>query len=210
MLHERPRAIGDLGSGIWDLGWDQGTAGWPRVSVLLMHDCSLRPIEERDFGAVAELARAIWLAHYVTIITTAQIEYMLQGRFTAENLRRYLHSSERWMDVLECDAALAGYTSYALTSDPAEVKLEQLYLLPQLHGRGYGRQMLEHVEQAARREGARRLVLQVNKRNDQALAFYRRASFTVREEAVFDVGQGYVMDDYVMVKELNSVSGCNR
>lgn len=85
------------------------------------------------------------------------------------------------------------------------MKLEQLYLLPQLHGRGFGRQMLEHVERAAWREGARRLVLQVHKRNDKALAFYRRASFTVREEAVFDVGQGYVMDDYVMVKELGTV-----
>lgn len=170
-----------------------------------MNDCAIRPLEERDFAAVAELARTIWLTHYVTIITTAQIDYMLQDRFTAENLRRYLHSSERWMDVLECDGALAGYTSYALTSDPGDVKLEQLYLLPQLHGRGFGRQMLRHVEGAARREGARRLVLQVNKRNNKALAFYRRASFTVREEAVFDVGQGYVMDDYVMAKELGTV-----
>ena len=164
--------------------------------------CSLRPLEVRDFDVVGQVARAIWLAHYVTIITTAQIEYMLSGRFNAENLRRYLNSSERWMDVLECDRSLVGYCSYAVTSIPGEMKLEQLYLLPQLHGRGFGRQMLEHVERAARRQGARRLVLQVNKRNDKALAFYRRANFAVREEAVFDVGQGYVMDDYVMVKDL--------
>ena len=51
--------------------------------------CSLRPLEERDFGAVAELARTIWLAHYVTMITPARVEYMLSGRFTVENLRRY-------------------------------------------------------------------------------------------------------------------------
>ena len=164
--------------------------------------CSLRALEERDFDSVRELARTIWLAHYITIITTAQIEYMLSGRFTVENLRRYLDSRERWMDVLECDRSLAGYCSYALTSDPGEMKLEQLYLLPQMHGRGFGHQMLQHVEQIARREGARRLVLQVNKRNDKALAFYRRANFTVWKEFVFDVGQGYVMDDYVMVKDL--------
>jgi len=164
--------------------------------------CSLRALEERDFDAVRELARTIWLAHYITIITTAQIEYMLSGRFTVQNLRRYVNSRERWMDVLECDRALAGYCSYALTSEPDEMKLEQLYLLPHLHGRGVGRQMLQHVEQAVRREGARRLVLQVNKRNDKALTFYRRSNFVVRTEFVFDVGQGYVMDDYVMVKDL--------
>lgn len=167
-----------------------------------MQVCSLRSLEERDFDAVAELARTIWLAHYVTIITTAQVDYMLRGRFTPGNLRRYLKSRERWMDVLECDQALAGYCSYAWTGDPDEMKLEQLYLLPQLHGRGFGRQMLAHVEQGARREGARRLMLQVNKRNEKALAFYRRANFTVRKECVFDVGEGYVMDDFVMVKVL--------
>jgi ribosomal protein S18 acetylase RimI-like enzyme len=62
--------------------------------------------------------------------------------------------------------------------------------------------MLDHVERAARRQGAGRLLLQVNKRNEKALRFYRRANFTVREEAVFEVGGGFVMDDYVMVKEL--------
>ena len=164
--------------------------------------CAIRRLEERDFAPVTELARTIWLAHYVTMITTEQIEYMLRGRFTLENLRRYLDSHERWMDVLECNGRLVGYCSYARTSTPGEIKLEQLYLLPELHGRGLGRQMLDHVERRARQEGGRSLMLQVNKRNDKGLALYRRGNFTVREAIVFDVGEGFVIDDYVMVKRL--------
>ena len=88
----------------------------------------LRPLEERDFDAVAALARSIWLAHYTTLITTAQIEYMLRGRFAPDNLRIYLRAEDRWMDLLEIDGELAGYCSYALTSEIEEMKLEQLYL----------------------------------------------------------------------------------
>jgi ribosomal protein S18 acetylase RimI-like enzyme len=85
---------------------------------------------------------------------------------------------------------------------PGEMKLEQLYLLPELRGQGLGRLMLRHVEEQARARGCRSLMLQTNKRNDIAIAFYRKAGFTVCEEAVFDIGNGFVMDDYVMEKVL--------
>jgi diamine N-acetyltransferase len=163
----------------------------------------LRPIEERDFDAAAALARAIWLAHYTTIITTEQIEYMLRERFTHDNLRRYLRAEDRWMDLLEVEGELAGYCSYALTSEIGEMKLEQLYLLPRLHGLGLGAMMLGHVERRALERGSRTLILQVNKRNEKAIKLYRRAGFAIREEVVVDIGGGFVMDDYVMARRLD-------
>jgi ribosomal protein S18 acetylase RimI-like enzyme len=162
----------------------------------------LRPLEERDFDAVAAVARSIWLAHYTTLITTAQIEYMLGGRFAPDNLRLYLRAEDRWMDLLEVDGELAGYCSYALTSEIEEMKLEQLYLAPHLHGLGLGASMLRHVERRAFDRGSRTLILQVNKRNEKAIKLYRRAGFAVREEVVVDIGGGFVMDDYVMEKRL--------
>jgi ribosomal protein S18 acetylase RimI-like enzyme len=164
----------------------------------------LRPLEERDFDTVAALARTIWLAHYSTIITTEQIEYMLDGRFAPENLRRYVGAGERWMDVLLVEGEIVGYCSYALTDRPNEMKLEQLYLLPPLHGQGLGRRMLEHVERRSLEERRPLLMLQVNKRNRKAIEVYRRAGFTVREEIVLDIGNGFVMDDYIMEKRLET------
>ena len=162
----------------------------------------LQPLARSDFDAVAALARTIWLEHYIKIITREQIEYMLGGRFGAANLERYLDAPDRWMFVLRLDAELVGYCSYAHTSTPRELKLEQLYLLPALHGRGLGRLMLEHVEAHARGLGMQTLMLQVNKHNTTASSVYFKAGFEVREEVVIDIGQGYVMDDYIMVKQL--------
>ena len=82
------------------------------------------------------------------------------------------------------------------------MKLEQLYLLEALRGRGLGAYMLDAAEDAARRHGRHTLVLTVNKHNAGSIAVYKQRGFTLREQAVFDIGNGFVMDDYVMAKRL--------
>jgi diamine N-acetyltransferase len=162
----------------------------------------LATLDRTDFPAVAALAREIWIAHYTKIISREQIDYMLDGRFTDANLARYLDAPDRWMHVLRVGGATVGYLSYALTATPRELKLEQLYLLPALHGRGLGRLMMDHVERRARELGCDTLMLTVNKKNTTASRVYFASGFTVRAEAVFDIGHGYVMDDYVLEKKL--------
>lgn len=166
----------------------------------------LDPIAPSDFGPVAALAREIWLAHYSSIISTEQIEYMLKGRFTPANLQRYVDAPNRWMSVLRLGNAPVGYCSCALTDAPTEMKLEQLYLRPALHGRGLGRYMLEHVERRARENDCDTLVLQVNKHNTTSVDVYKRGGFQIREEIVLDIGQGYVMDDFIMQKKIDPCS----
>jgi len=46
------------------------------------------------------------------------------------------------------------------------------------------------------------VVLAVNKKNAKAIAAYRKHGFAIRESAVTDIGSGFVMDDYVMAKEV--------
>jgi ribosomal protein S18 acetylase RimI-like enzyme len=162
---------------------------------------ALTPLQRSDFEAVAALARRIWLAHYISIISKEQIEYMLRGRFTPENLARYVDAGDRWFDVLRTDGAIVGYCSHALLA-VNEVKLEQLYLLPELHGLGLGKRMMVHIEAHTRELGRDTLVLQVNKQNTKAASVYLRAGFEVREEVCIDVGAGYVMDDFIMQKRL--------
>ena len=163
----------------------------------------LTPLVRSDFDIVAALARQIWLAHFSSIITRAQIDYMLDGRFTPANLQRYLDAPDRWMHILRLDGQAVGYCSYSLTTMPREMKLEQLYLLPALHGRGLGRRMLEHVETHSKQLGCETLMLTVNKRNTTASNVYVHSGFKIRGEVVIDIGHGYVMDDFVMEKKLD-------
>jgi len=167
-----------------------------------MSHVSLTPLNPADFAAVGALARTIWLAHYTSIITTEQIEYMLEGRFTPDNLQRYIDATDRWLYVLRLDAEPIGYCSCSLTTTPREMKLEQLYVLPALHGQGHGRRMLDAVVAKALELHCDTLMLQVNKRNTNAIDVYRRTGFTVRSEVVIDIGRGYVMDDFIMERRI--------
>ncbi len=54
----------------------------------------------------------------------------------------------------------------------------------------------------AQRGGYRDLVLAVNRGNTKAIAAYLKHGFAVREAVVKDIGGGFVMDDYWMVKKV--------
>lgn len=168
----------------------------------MSHDTRIDPIGESDFAAVARLGGTIWRAHYASMISAAQIDYMLAGRYTAENLRRYVDAGDRGLGVLRVSGEPVGYCSYVRAPAPDAMKLEQLYLLEEYRGRGLGGAMLHHVESLARKADCRVLWLTVNRQNAGAIGVYRKRGFTVREEARFDIGNGYVMDDYVMEKPL--------
>jgi GNAT superfamily N-acetyltransferase len=153
----------------------------------MLADARLDAITVADFETVARLGETIWRAHYPKMISMAQVDYMLARRYTPDRLRPYLNADDRWLELLTLAGKPVGYCSYARTSTPGEMKLEQLYLLEECRGKGLGGLMLRHVEAQARRHG---------------IAVYRKAGYTVREEATFDIGSGFVMDDYVMEKAL--------
>ena len=161
---------------------------------------TLRDLSEADFPTLRTLGETIWHQHYSAIISTAQIDYMLSGRYAPEKLRVYVGAQDRWLKLLMVEDVTVGYCSYSIYGVVGELKLEQLYLLAAFKGKGLGGLMLRHVEAQVRLLGASTIMLTVNKQNVDSIAVYKHAGFTVREEAEFDIGHGYVMDDYVMHK----------
>ena len=60
---------------------------------------------------------------------------------------------------------------------------------------------MDHISKEVQQQGALVLQLQVN-RNNKAKSFYEKIGFKVIEEADFDIGNGFFMNDYVMGKKL--------
>lgn len=169
---------------------------------------TITPVTEPDFAVLRELAGTIWRHDYAGIVSAAQIDYMLAGRFSDEALRTHIQAADRWLEVLRVSGTPVGYCGHELASMDgdegvsAAMKLGQLYVLESHRGMGLGRLMLGHIEQRTRDLGRHVLWLQVNKRNTGAIAFYRSAGFGVVREAVFEIGSGFVMDDYVVAKQV--------
>jgi ribosomal protein S18 acetylase RimI-like enzyme len=97
---------------------------------------------------------------------------------------------------------MVGFAACEVGEHAGEIKLDKIYVRYDLRGKGYGSLLIRHIEQRARAAGYRSIYLQVNKRNASAIRAYERNGFIIRAAATFDIGNGFIMDDYVMAKPL--------
>ena len=155
-----------------------------------------------DISVLRGLAQKIWRACYPSIISTDQIEFMLEWMYSEKQIRDEIQTGIAW-DIIENDGGRAiGFLSFQLDPD-GRVKLNKLYVVPELQRQGIGRLALARVMTRARELGARSVWMQVNKGNAAAIAAYRKAGFAIAQEAVFEIGGGFVMDDYLMEKAVD-------
>lgn len=160
------------------------------------------PLQDSDVPRLSALAGLIWRAHYPGIISEAQIEYMLAERYDASLIREELRRGDLWWDVLLLNGQMTGYTSYFLTDVPDTIKIDKLYLHPDVHRRGYGGMLIDHVAARAVQCGRTRLMLAVNRHNKTAVAAYRRHGFAIINTSLKKIGGDFWMDDYIMSKSV--------
>jgi ribosomal protein S18 acetylase RimI-like enzyme len=161
----------------------------------------IQPASEQHLPALAALAGEIWRQHYPGIISPGQIEYMLGKMYALETLQNELRCGVSFYRLL-VDERFVGFAALGPQPEAGVIKLHKCYLLPEFHGCGLGSQLLRHCENEARKLGARKMILAVNKNNHKAIAAYRRNGFEVDRPVSTDFGAGYVMDDYIMAKKL--------
>ena len=163
---------------------------------------SIGAATECDLAAVAELAGVIWRSHYPGIITTEQIDYMLALGYSHAALSRFIEEEGAGLDLARFGDRLAGFAAYYLSEGGRELKLDKLYVLQEFQGRGVGSRLIAATETRARAQRCSTLILNVNKNNVQAIRAYEKNGFAIREAVVVDIGNGFVMDDFVMAKPL--------
>lgn len=165
---------------------------------------NISALSQADLEHVSRLAREIWYLHYPGIITISQIDYMLAQRYCPDAIAAQIAAQQAWWDKIESGSLLAGFASHEPGSETGSVKLDKLYVHPRAQGRGLGQALVKHVEASAHDRGFRRLYLQVNKGNTASIAFYRKGGFDITDSVKVDIGDGYVMDDFVMSKAIGT------
>ena len=157
---------------------------------------TIRPVLADDVEPVQILARTVWQATYATMISQAQIDYMLANRYGATQICAQLTDTDHAWRLVWWDAARIGFAHARM--EGTICKLDKLYVHPDFQRRGVGRALLDAIQTFARERAATVLRLQVNRGNRAAITAYQRYGFVIREARVFDIGGGFVMDDYVM------------
>jgi|JI9StandDraft_2_1071091.scaffolds.fasta_scaffold16168_4 ribosomal protein S18 acetylase RimI-like enzyme len=153
-----------------------------------------------DIPAIRKVVEEVWPIAYGDIISHAQIDYMLKMMYSDESLLRQMTMEDcEFILAMENDQVL-GFASYS-EIEKGVYKLHKLYVYSTQQGKGTGKMLLDEVCRRVKESGGSSIELQVNKKNI-AKRFYEKNGFTVKEEAVFDIGNGFVMDDYVMTKNV--------
>ena len=162
----------------------------------------ISPVTDVDVKTIAALARVVWQNAYPGIITQAQIDFMLEQRYNVPRLLEELSLPNLWWDKATVDGEIAAFSSSLLTETPKEMKLDKVYVDPARQRLGLGGRLIAHVAQRALVQGCDTLILAVNKRNERAISAYRKHGFVVREAVRVDIGNDFVMDDFIMALSL--------
>lgn len=157
----------------------------------------LRPAGTHDLELIAGLATRIWYDHYVPIIGVEQVRYMLELMYSEDSLREQMHVKNHHFYIVETESGAVGFVSLHEQA-PGDWFLNKFYILQDRSGRGLGTAVLRALHELLQ---PTRITLTVNRQNYKSINFYFKNGFTIQRVADFDIGQGYVMNDFVMTWE---------
>ncbi|MBL7923852.1 MAG: GNAT family N-acetyltransferase [Bacteroidia bacterium] len=151
-----------------------------------------------DIPLIHTLAEKIWKLHYPGIITMEQIEYMLEKMYSPQALEAQMTEGHCFYILYHHDQA-CGYLSFS-KKGPGEYFLHKFYIDTTRHRKGMGSFFFDQVFKSI--PDLQSVRLTVNRSNYKAINFYFKTGFTIEEVKDFDIGNGYQMNDFVMVKQI--------
>ena len=95
-----------------------------------------------------------------------------------------------------------GYTG--IEGQEGRLFLSKLYIRRESRGKKYASRAVQFLCGLCREEGLSSIWLTVNRHNDRTIAIYKKLGFAVTREQVTDIGNGFVMDDYIMEKPVEA------
>ena len=161
----------------------------------------IRKASITDYTVIYNIAIPAWDATYKSILTPDQMEYMLTLMYSEDAIAEQIAiKGHQFLLALEDGIAL-GFASYEVNHLSETTKIHKLYVLPQAHGKGIGKALVTVIENAAKKNTNDKIILNVNRFNP-AIQFYLKTGFTNQGVDNIDIGNGYVMEDYLMLKQL--------
>ena len=162
-------------------------------------------ITKKQIQTVAQLARKIWIEDYIPIIGKEQTEYMLEKFQSVEAILREIQEEDYLYFLIEPDGhPPVGYLAIQPRQD--DLFLSKICLERASRGYGLGHKTIRFVEELAQELEKSAITLMVNKYNSGSIASCSRWGFRITNTAKTDIGDGFVMNDYVMQKQTASVS----
>ena len=151
----------------------------------------------KDISLIQDLAQKSWRSHYPGIISHEQIDFMLDLMYSEEEITSQFNNPNYHYYLLGNEENFYGIMGFENHYEQKTTKLHRIYITEEGKGKGLGKEAIQFLKNQILEVGDQRIILAVNKQNP-SYHFYLSQGFKVYEEGVFDIGNGFVMDDYLM------------
>ena len=168
---------------------------------------SFRQVErDEEVEALAHMAHHIWNEYWPALIGQAQTDYMVEKFQSLNAFRTDIADNgyEYWfiMDDEGDTPRIIGYTGGHTESETNRFFISKIYLLKEHRGRGIAAAVTRFYKQLCRDRGLAAMYLTVNKQNQMAIRAYEKQGFVTIDAVETDIGEGFVMDDFIMENPL--------
>lgn len=167
------------------------------------HDLNMKNIILANNGQSIEiitaLAEEIWNEHYSSILSQKQINYMLDKFQSFDAITGQIKEGYKYY-LMQIDGHHAGYFSFKEEKD--YLFLSKIYIKSDFRGKGLARKVMGFIAENAQIENLNKIRLTVNKNNPNSIQTYQKMGFRTIDSVINDIGEGFVMDDFVMEKTL--------
>ena len=165
-----------------------------------MKELRIMPVTNMELVySVYAVAEAIWEEHYTPIIGAAQVEYMVEKFLSPDAIVEQINSGYEYF-LFSYDYTFAGFA--AILEKDGELFLSKLYVDKEFRGKGIGKYMFQKFVEICKLRDLKKIWLTCNRNNVTSLAVYERLGFKKVREEVADIGNGFVMDDFILEYEV--------
>lgn len=154
-----------------------------------------------EFNIIRDIAERTWPATYGHVLSAAQLDYMLQKGYSGEMLTSDYNQGTCFLLVEENGRFLAFAAFRHDFKEKGRTHIQKIYVLPEAQGKDIGRMLMREMEKRAIEKGSHKMTLNVNRAN-KAQHFYARLGYGIVEIVDIPIGDGYLMEDFVMEKKL--------
>lgn len=154
-----------------------------------------------EMKELSDLAREIWPTTFKNILSPDQIEYMLDWMYNPKKLAKQMEAGHCFYFLAKENIKIGFVGLEENYPSDGLLRIHKIYLKPSFHGQGLGKFMLKEIENIALTKKLRGLHLNVNRYNS-VYKFYTYFGFATLTKEDIEIGEGYLMEDYVMQKLL--------
>ena len=162
---------------------------------------------KNDQKKLANLAGSIWCEYWPAIIGEKQTEYMIENFQSLDAIERDMSENAYEYWFITCTEngkeRIVGYTGGHAEPETNRFFISKIYLLKPERGHGFASRTIQFYTKLCQKRGLHAAYLTVNKHNELGIRAYLGKGFKTIDAVETDIGNGFIMDDYIMELEIS-------